>query len=89
MAWGYFLLWQEMQNGLHLHRLLKMAVSKAAASEGPKAYPLGYVEGLNDARTKLAAIFSSCLRCEAGCLPIDDPHSGQDQRDADDFARTH
>ena len=25
--------------------------SKAAASEGPKAYPLWYVEGLNDART--------------------------------------
>ena len=33
---------------------------KAAASEG-QAYPLGYVEGLNDARTKLADFFSSLL----------------------------
>jgi len=32
--------------------------SKAAASEGPKAYPLGYVEGLNDARTMLEDCFS-------------------------------
>ncbi len=40
-------------------RLLKKTVSKAAASEDPKAYPLGYVEGLNDARTQLAVFFSS------------------------------
>jgi len=39
-------------------RMLKKAVSKAAASEGPEAYPLGYVEGLNDARTLLADFFS-------------------------------
>ena len=32
--------------------------SKAAASEDLKAYPLGYVEGLNDARTLLADCFS-------------------------------
>jgi hypothetical protein len=32
--------------------------SKAAACEGPKAYPLWYVEGLNDARTPLAGCFS-------------------------------
>ena len=38
--------------------MLKKAVSKAAASEGPEAYPLGYVEGLNDARTTLADFFS-------------------------------
>ena len=31
---------------------------KAAASEGPEAYPLGYVEALNDARTLLADFFS-------------------------------
>ncbi len=37
-------------------------LSKAAASEGPEAYPLGYVEGLNDARTPLAAIFNSLLQ---------------------------
>src|SRR5437867_6317249 len=29
----------------------KRLFSKAAASEGPRAYPLGYVEGLNDKRT--------------------------------------
>ena len=32
--------------------------SEAAASEGPEAYPLGYVERLNDARTTLEAFFS-------------------------------
>ena len=30
-------------------------------SEGPEAYPLGYVEDLNDARTKLADFFSILL----------------------------
>jgi len=38
--------------------MLKRPSSKAAASEGPKTYPLGYVEGLNDARTPLAGFFS-------------------------------
>jgi hypothetical protein len=47
--------------GEHLRRMLKKAVSKAAASEGPEAYPLGYVEGLNDARTKLTGFFSILL----------------------------
>jgi hypothetical protein len=37
---------------------LKRLSSKAAASEGPEAYPLWYVEGLNDARTLLADFFS-------------------------------
>jgi hypothetical protein len=36
----------------------KRLSSKAAASEGPKAYPLGYVEALSDARRLLAAFFS-------------------------------
>ena len=39
----------------------KRTSGKAAASEGPKAYPLGYVEGLNDARTMLAGFFSILL----------------------------
>ena len=39
----------------------KRPSSKAAASEGPEAYPLGYVEGLNDARTKLADFLSILL----------------------------
>ena len=47
-----------------LSRLLKKAVSKAAASEGPRRTSLGYVEGLNDARTKLADFFSSLLGWE-------------------------
>ena len=39
----------------------RLIPSKAAASEGPQAYPLGYVEGLNDARTMLAGFFSILL----------------------------
>jgi len=39
----------------------KRLSSKAAASEGPEAYPRGYVEGLNDARTTLADFFSILL----------------------------
>jgi hypothetical protein len=39
----------------------KRPSSKAAASEDPQAYPLGYVEGLNDARTLLADFFSILL----------------------------
>ncbi len=39
----------------------KRPSSKATANEGPKAYPLGYVEGLNDARTTLADFFSILL----------------------------
>ena len=39
----------------------KSSSSKAAASEGPEAYPLGYVEELNDARTMLAGFFSILL----------------------------
>ena len=38
-----------------------MLSSKAAASEEPQAYPLGYVEVLNDARTLLAGFFSILL----------------------------
>jgi hypothetical protein len=39
--------------------MLKKSSSKAAASEDP--IPLGYVEGLNDARTKLGGFFSILL----------------------------
>ena len=48
----------------------KRPFSKAAASEGPKAYPQGYVEGLNDARTLLADFFSILLGGE-----FDEPKS--------------
>jgi hypothetical protein len=39
----------------------KRPFSKAAASEDREAYPLGYVEDLNDARTPLTAFFSILL----------------------------
>jgi hypothetical protein len=39
----------------------KRSFSKAAVSEGPEAYLLGYVEGLNDARTMLTDFFSSLM----------------------------
>jgi hypothetical protein len=48
--------------GDHRAGCSKRPSSKAAASEGPEAYPLGYVEGLNDARTTLADFFSILLR---------------------------
>jgi hypothetical protein len=38
-----------------------MPSSKAAASEEPEAYPLGYIEDLSDVRTKLADFFSILL----------------------------
>jgi hypothetical protein len=38
--------------------MLKKFVQLGPASEDPEADPLGYVEGLNDARTKLADFFS-------------------------------
>jgi hypothetical protein len=46
-----------------------MPSSKAAASEGPEAYPLGYVEDLNDARTTLAGFFSILLKISAITVP--------------------
>jgi hypothetical protein len=57
-------------------RLLKKAVQQGRSERRPSTYPLGYVEGLNDARTMLAGFFSSLLACESGCLPIYHPHSG-------------
>ena len=47
----------------------KWPSSKAAASEGARAYPLGYVEGLNDARTMLAGFFSILLECQVELRP--------------------
>ena len=46
------------QKGTPPARCSKSSSSKAAASEGPEAYPQGYVEDLNDARTPLADFFS-------------------------------
>jgi len=38
-------------------RLLKKPVNKAAGEKIPEAYPLGYVEGFFEPRTKLAGFF--------------------------------
>ena len=38
-----------------------MAVQRGRSERRPEAYPLGYVEDLSDARTKLADFFSVLL----------------------------
>jgi hypothetical protein len=47
-------------------RMLKKFVQQGRSERRPEAYPLGYVEGLNDARTKLADFFSILLNLRAG-----------------------
>ena len=42
--------------------MLKRAVQQGRSERRPEAYPLGYVEGLNDARTLLADFFSILLK---------------------------
>ena len=49
----------------------KRPFSKAAASEDPETYPLGYVEDLNDARTTLADFFSILLVRLLGAVKAD------------------
>jgi len=41
--------------------MLKRFVQQVRSEQRAEAYPLGYVEGLNDARTTLADIFSILL----------------------------
>ena len=41
--------------------MLKKAVQQGRSERRAEAYPLGYVEGLSDARTKLADFFSTLL----------------------------
>ena len=48
-------------------RMLKKAVSKAADELKPEAYPLGYVEDVDEPRTPLAGFFSILLE-EAALL---------------------
>ena len=45
--------------------MLKKAVQQGRSERRPEAYPLGYVEGLSDARTKLADFFSILLGASA------------------------
>jgi hypothetical protein len=52
---------REWANEKNSRRLLKKAVQQGRSECRPEAYPLGYVEDLNDARTKLADFFSSLL----------------------------
>jgi hypothetical protein len=42
--------------------MLKNAVQQGRSERRPEAYPLGYVEDLNDARTTLADFFSILLQ---------------------------
>ena len=41
--------------------MLKTAVQQGRSGRSAEAYPLGYVEGLSDARTPLADFFSILL----------------------------
>ena len=44
-----------------LSRMFKKAVQQGRSERRPEAYPLGYVEVLRDARTKLADFFNIML----------------------------
>ena len=46
--------------------MLKKAVQQGRSERRADAYPLGYVEGLNDARTLLADFFSILLEPALG-----------------------
>ena len=50
--------------GEPFHRMFKQFDQQDRSERRPEAYPLGYVEGLNDARTKLADCFSILLSGE-------------------------
>jgi hypothetical protein len=41
--------------------MFKKAVQRGRSEQRPEAYPLGYVEDLSDARTKLADLFNILL----------------------------
>ncbi len=45
----------------HSRRMLKKAVQQGRSERRAEAYPLGYVEGLSDARTMLPDFFSILL----------------------------
>jgi hypothetical protein len=45
-----------------------MAVQRGRSERRPEAYPLGYVEDLSDARTKLTDFFSILLGLFLGLL---------------------
>ena len=49
------------QWGEYPRRMLKKFVRQGRSERRTEAYPLGYVEDLNDARTKLADFFSTLL----------------------------
>ncbi len=46
----------------HPRRMLKQTVQQGRSEGRAEAYPLGYVEDLNDARTPLADCFSILLK---------------------------
>jgi hypothetical protein len=75
--------------GLNLSRLLKKPASKAAGESKPEAYPQGYVEDFDEPRTKLEGFFSSLLCRETRGLPIDHPHSCENQCNAKYFTHAY
>ena len=52
--------------GEPFHRMFKQFDQQDRSERRPEAYPLGYVEGLNDARTKLADCLSILLAANKG-----------------------
>jgi len=49
-------------HALHAYRRLKKTIQQDCSERRVEAYPLGYVEGLNDARTKLGGFFSLVIK---------------------------
>ncbi len=48
--------------------MLKKAVQQGRSERRPEAYPLGYVEDLNDARTMLVDFFSILVEDDNGLI---------------------
>ncbi|MGH7220981.1 MAG: hypothetical protein ACREI1_11720 [Nitrospiraceae bacterium] len=48
--------------------MLKKVVQQGRSERRAEAYPQGYVEGLNDARTMLADFFSILLKADHGVV---------------------
>lgn|GEM_PF-1249568 len=69
-------MWSAGKVGYPSRRTFKGDVQQGRSGRRAEAYPLGYVEGLNDARTKLAASFNVLLGFMADSGMLDDKPSG-------------
>ncbi len=61
----------------------------ARAQKIIRLHPLLCSASKRTTRLPFLTFFSSLLGREPGCLPIDHPDAGQDQRDAQDFTHAH